>query len=109
MELLNEVIEKAREVADLLEAECHQEASFAIATIEELLTQLPAGVEDWAHALHDEFRLFSEARQWMGRDHCLAIQKIEEAIEGFEAINLEAAERGTAPELPEDLLIVSLD
>lgn len=103
MELLNEIIDKAHEVQDLLEAECHQDASFAIATMEELLIQMPAGVEDWAHALRDEFRLFTEARQWMGRDHRLAIEKIEQAVASFEAINREAQARHTSPEMPEDV------
>lgn len=103
MELLNEIIEKAQEAKEHLEAECHQQASFALATVEEMLVQLPAGVEDWAHALRDEFRLFTEAREWMGRDHLLAIEKIEQAVASFEAINRETQVRHTAPELPEDL------
>jgi len=103
MELLNEIIEKAHEAQDLLEAECHQDASFVIATMEELLIQLPAGVEDWAHALKEEFRLFTEVRQWMGRDHRLAIEKIEQAVMSFEAINREARLRHISPELPEDI------
>ncbi|MFN3168800.1 MAG: hypothetical protein ACE37H_17230 [Phycisphaeraceae bacterium] len=103
MELLNEIIEKAHEAQALLEAECHQDASFAIAAMEELLIQMPAGVEDWAHALRDEFRLLTEARQWMGRDPRLAIAKIEQAVTSFEAINREASARHTSPELPEDV------
>lgn len=103
MELLNEIIDKAHEVHDLLEAQCYQEASFAIATMEELLVQLPAGVEDWAHALRDEFRLFTEAREWMRRDPHLALDKIEEAVASFEAINREAQVRHVAPELPADV------
>jgi hypothetical protein len=63
---------------------------FAIATIVERLIQLPAGVEDWAHALRGELRLFAEARRWMGRDHRLAIETIEQAVMGSETINLEA-------------------
>lgn len=103
MELLTEIIEKAHEVQDLLEAECHQEASFTIAMMEEMLIQLPAGVEDWAHSLREEFGLFTEARQWMSRDHRLAIEKIEQAVERFEAINRECQAQQTAPELPEDV------
>ncbi len=103
MELIKEIIDRGREVQDLLEAQCHHEASFAIATIEEMLMQLPAGVEDWAHALQDEFRLLGEAKQWMVRDHFLAIQKIEQAIAGFERVNRQASEHEVAPELPEDV------
>lgn len=103
MELLNEIIEKAREAIDLIEAECHHQASFELGLIEQLMMQLPAGVEDWAQALRDEFRLFTEAREWMDRDHLLAIEKIEQAVASFEAIKREARDRHIAPELPEDI------
>ena len=106
MELLNEIIDKAREAQALLEAECHLDASLTIAEMEGLLVQLPAGVEDWAHALRDEFCLFTEARQRMGRDPHGAIEKIREAVERFEAINGQALALHTAPELPGDVVSV---
>ena len=65
--------------------------------------QVPAGVEDWADAMRDEIQLLSEARQWMVRDHALAIEKINLLIERFEAIDLACAEHHTAPEMPEDV------
>jgi len=103
MELLKEIIEKAYEVHDLLETECRQEASYAIMALEEMLMELPAGVEDWADLLREEFSLFAQAREWMSRDPLLAIEKIEEAIERLERISQEASARDIAPEFPEDV------
>lgn len=70
--------------------------------IEEKMMQLSAEIDDWAHAMRDDFRLFTEAREWMGRDHLLAIEKIEQAIVSFEAINQvclnDEAEKDLIPE-----------
>ena len=103
MVLLKQIIEKAREIRDQIEMGCHYETVFSIDEIEGMLMQVPAGVEDWADAMRDEAQLLSEARQWMVRDHLLAIEKINLLIERFEAIDRACAEHHTAPEMPEDV------
>lgn len=97
MKLLQQIIEKANGIRGLIETGCSHEVIYTISEIEVLLMQVLAGIEDRADAVRDETRLLSESRQWMGRDHMLAMEQIDQLIECFEAIGRECAACRTAP------------